>query len=426
MATRKKKAAPKKPKGIRKRVTADGREVYDPLVWVDGKQRSLGVCDTFDEAVAMRHAHFKALANAGKPVRADAGILTVAQLGTMCLTSEWDVDRWRARVLNIAEFAHWPATQVSEEHVQIWVDKMANTPIATGRGKGELPTRGTLHSAISLLRRVYRWAKMPARKYVTHNPAQHVTIGNSTDVKPKSKRNVFDYLREDEAKRLIDAPRELLPLEPRTKFLVMMFSGARPSDVFRLRWERIDWSAESIRFTSAKTSKQEARDYTVHALPQLTLALREWWMACGRPATGLVFPAGVDEEGNEVVHARGYDAGWQDRKQYDVATWVVDGVEKRKKSDKLRIMKGWRSKIGIKRDVPLYALRHTCACQLLLGGELFTGGRQWNREEVQSQLGHRDSKATEFYLVALGILNQRASRESRAALKLVKAKSEPR
>lgn len=430
---------PKLPKGVRRRVLADGREVFDPLVKVAGKQKSLGACDTVDEAVAMRHAYFHKLTKAGEKVPRGTGAdyLTVAQLGELCLTKEWDVDRWRARVLEMAEFAHWPATQVSSEHVQIWIDQMAHTPIKTGRGAGQLPTRGTLHSAISLLRRVYKWARMPARKYVTHNPVEGITIGNSTDAKPKSKRNLFDYLREAEVRQLLDAPRSVLPLEPRTKFITSTFSGARPSDVWRLRWERIDWDQESIQFTSAKTSKQEARNYVVYALPQLMAALREWHMACGRPTSGLVFPARerdgdapaepgedveVDETTGERIYARGYDAGWSDKRERRTKT--VDGKRGSKKVRSLVVTEGYRTKVGIKRPVPLYSLRHTCACQLLLGGKLFTGGRMWSREEVQAQLGHLDSKATEFYLRALGILGKRAASESRVALELVRQESD--
>lgn len=438
------------PKGIRRRELADGSEVFDPLVYIDGRKRTLGACQTLAEAQALRHAFFKQRASEGASVPRDIGVLTVAQLGDLCLSSSWDVDRWRARVLEMAEFAHWPAPQVLDEHVQIWVDKMARTPIQSGRGAGELPTRGTVYSALSLLKRVYAWAKMPARRYVTHNPCDNVTIRNSTDIKPKSKRNVLDYLREHEARLLLEAKPETIPLEPKTKFITSMMSGARPSDVWRLRWERIDWSAETIRFTSTKTSKEEAHDYTVHALPQLMSALREWWLANGRPDSGLVFPS---EDGQ--VYARGYDAAWSDKRERRHNVWYVDGTEdgslsagtrpgkgalsgaaakelrrergeRRVSKRELAVTPGWRAKLGIKRQVPLYALRHTCACQLLLGSELFTGGRQWSREEIQSQLGHRDSKATEHYMRALGILGRRAAVESKAALKSQAAKRDKR
>lgn len=410
----KKKKAPARPKGIRARTLRDGSVKYDALVTLErGKQRSLGSFDTFDDAVAARHAYFKAEAARGEPRRVDPGLLTVRQLGNLCLEGgkEWDDDRWRARVLETAEFADWPAAQVRREHVQVWLDQMAHTPIAGGRSAGQLPSHGTLHSALSLLRRVYRWGAMPSRRYVTHNPAEGVTIGNSTDAKPRSKRYVLDYLREDECRRVIDADRTVLPLEPRTKFLVLMFSGARPADVWRLTWDRIDWATESIRFTSTKTSKQQARDYTVHALPPLMAALREWHLHCGRRTEGLVF-----RNADGDVFARGYDAGWAD-KRYRQHYWRK-GVKS--KADDVTTMEGYRRKVGIARDVPLYALRHTCACNLLLGTRLFTGGRMWSREEVQAQLGHLTPQATEHYMLALGILGRRAALESKAAMRAAK------
>jgi integrase len=414
-----KKTAPKKPRGIRERVLSDGTRKYDPLVRIDGAKVTLGTCDTLDEAVAMRHAHFKALAKKGEPVRVDPGILTVRQLGNLCLKEtgkEWDEDRWRARVLT-ASWADLPATQVTEDDVRVWLDDMARTPIATGSSAGELPTRGTLHSALSLLRRVYRWGRMPTRRYVTHNPAEHVTIGDSTDVKPKSNRRALDYLREGEAKRVMDA-RPTIPLEAWAKFMVLMFAGCRPSDLWRLTWDRVDWAAESIRFTSTKTSKQEARDYTVHALPQLMAALREWHLFCGRRETGLVFR---NPDGG--VFARGYDGGWSDKKFKQRRRKQVDGrVVETTKAEDVSVQRGLRHKMGITREVPLYALKHTLASHLLLGSDLFTGGRAWSREEVQSQLGHLDSSATEHYMRSLGILNRRASKESKAALKLQKSR----
>lgn len=447
--------APKKPAGVRERVLADGTTKFLAYVTVAGKQKALGTCDTFNDAVALRHAYFEQLkAKAqvtGQVVRMDPGILTVAQMGAMCLKDtgeEWDEDRWRARVVETAEFAHWPATQVTERHVKIWIAQMARTPIAPGfTNAGELPTRGTIASALSLLRRVYRWGGMVEREYVTHNPAEHVTISGSTAAKLKSKRNILDYLREDELRKVLDAPDNVLPLRRKAMFVTLMIAGARPKDVWRVSWERVDWRAETIQFTSTKTSAETNADYVVHPLPALWAILRQWWLASGRPTHGLIFPAGVRKDGTQRVFARGYDAGWQDKRERRTRVWYVDSTadrslsadstrpkkatvtgeqgkhlrrlygERRTSKGELKATPGWRRKLGIARDVPVYALRHTCACHLLLGTPLFTGGRMWSKEEVQSQLGHKDPKATESYMLALGIMSRRAALESREALK---------
>lgn len=451
---RKKPVVPPPPKGIRERVAKDGTIKFLALATLErGKQRSLGTYDTFDEAVAARAAYFARIAQQGNPApRADSGILTVNQLGRACLQAmaapAWDVNRWEVRVAT-AKWADWPAVQLSRENVQVWIDEMANTPIASGRSAGELPTRATLHSALSLLRRVYRWAQKPARKLVTHNPADGVTIGNSTDAKPRTRRFAFDYLREDEARLLLEATPNRLPLHAKAKFVMLMIAGARPKDVWGLEWPAVDWRAQAIQFSSTKTQHHGASDYVVHPLPQLMSVLREWWLACGRPTAGLVFPAGVRQDGTQRRYARGYDAGWQDTKERRRSVWHVDHTldrslsadgtnnakerggaearrlrrlhgERREKRSELSVRRGWRSKLGITRDVPLYALRHTCASHLLLGTELFTGGRAWDPVEVQSQLGHKDIKATERYMVALGIRAHRAAKESRVALALQK------
>jgi len=443
--------APKKPRGIRETKLANGTTRYQALVKIDGQQQSLGTRDTFEEAVALRHAYYEARAEkakeTGAQVRMDPGILTVAQMGYMCLTGDKDIDRWRYRVVETAEFANFPATQVNERHVRVWIAQMAKTPIKSGASAGEIPTRPTLASALSLVRRVYRWGAMPEREYVTHNPAKHVKISECTEVKLKTNRNILDYLREDETRKILEAPSGRLPLLRKAMFVMLMVAGARPRDVWHVRWECVDWLAETIRFTSTKTSSLENHDYTVHPLPQLLAVLKEWWLASGRPTKGLIFPAGKNRDGTERIYARDYDGGWQDKKERRTRTWWVDNTEdgslsadstrpkkasvnghqakhlrrlygeKRQSKGELTVTPGWRSKLGIKRDVPLYALRHTCACHLLLGTPLFTGGREWSREEVQSQLGHQDSDATERYMLALGILARRAAKESKAALK---------
>lgn len=411
------------PKGVRKRTLKNGSVVYDALVYEKRKQILLGVCDTVSEAEALRHAYFHCRVEEGESIPHDTGILTLRELGHLYLDTlspvalKTNKSRWKARVADLAEFIDWPLSQIDENHVRIWVDRMCETPIATGKSAGELPGRTTVQSSIDLLRAAFRWAAMPRQGYVTTNPVANVTIKSSTTTKPKGTKWLFDYLREDEAKKLMET--DVLGLEPKTKFLVLMFSGARPSDVWRLEWQRIDWSAETVEFGNKKTG----RPYVVNMLPQLAAALREWWLASGRRQRGLVFPSGATDE----VYADGYDAGWADKKERRHWSWRVKGERehtrdaagehRHNKKEHVAVTPGYRTKVGIRRPVPLYALKHTLACHLLLGTPLFTGGRRWSREEIQSQLGHKSSKATERYMLALGLASRRAAEESREALK---------
>ena len=64
------------------------------------------------------------------------------------------------------------------------------------------------------------------------------------------------------------------------------------------------------------------------------------------------------------MHTKGYDAQWA---------------------------KKWRSAAGMRADVRVHDLRHTCASHLIMG----TWGRAWRLEEVQVVLGHASRTTTE-------------------------------
>jgi len=66
------------------------------------------------------------------------------------------------------------------------------------------------------------------------------------------------------------------------------------------------------------------------------------------------------------MHTKGYDAQWA---------------------------KKWRSAAGMRADVRVHDLRHTCASHLIMG----TWGRAWRLEEVQVVLGHASRTTTERY-----------------------------
>lgn len=417
---------PKKPTGVRVRTLKNGEKRYDAMVWERGEQIPLGACETESEAIALRHAYFQHRAKElGESENYDSGALTVRQLGHLYLDTlsetaqRTDRNRWKSRIEELAAFIDFPVSQVGPDHVRIWISKMCKTPITTGKSAGEIPSRTTVQNSINLLRGAYRWACMPDQGYALSNPVDGVTISSSTTARPKKSKWLFDYLREHEAKIVMET--EAIGLEPKTKFLTLMFSGARPSDVWRMAWSRIDWKALTIEFGNKKTG----RSYVVHMLPQLVQALRKWWLASGRPTKGLVFPS---EASDDNIYAEGYDAGWADRRKRK--HWLstetdADGERVAKKSADVRVVRGYRSKMGITRNVPLYALRHTGASHLLLGSELFTGGRRWSREEVQAHLGHTSSKTTERYMVALGLASKKAAEDSREALRVLKGGKPP-
>lgn len=385
----------RKPPGtghVRTRTTKAGEVRHQVIVKVGGKQRVLvtGTKELADSHLAAWHLQ---QSNAGKFVPTDSGVLTVRKVGYLYLesisetTRETSKSRWKARVEDFAEFIDWPITQVSEQHVRKWIDKTCRTPIATGKSAGEKPKRQTVQNALNLLRDVFRFALV--EEFIRTNPAVGVTIRSSTVAKPRGRdASEFDYLHEDEVLRLLESKE--LPKKQRVAFTLLAFTGARPKDLYKLTWDRVDVVGKTVSYRSHKKGK----DYLVHLLPRAHDVLIEWWMAHGRPGRGLVFsgPSGKP-------HTKGYDWGWADSEP-------TPGNR----------VSGYRSRSGIRRPIALYSLRHSCASHLLLGTNLFTGGRTWSAEEIASQLGHSDLSTVRRYMVALGIASKRAVEESRKLL----------
>lgn len=397
---------------VRVRKLPSGELRHDVLVREGGPQFTLkGGLGSRAEADAYLAAWHVQRAASGAYVPQDTGILTVRGLGVLYLAvlspdrRATDRSRWAAR-LEPAEFADWPLTQLNEQAVRRWIDAMARTPIVAGKSAGELPQRQTLQNALNLLRSALKWAVI--RGHIDRNAAKIVSISESTMEVVGSGARDFDYLHVDEVRRILEA--ENLPQRARVAFTLLAFTGARPKDLYLLTWDRVDISGETVRFRTHKKS----RDYLAHLLPVALDAMREWWLRSGRPGTGLVF-SGLGGE----PHVKGYDWGWADTKgqrkwsKHNRAGELKQYVSR----EPAKVAKGWRSKIGIRRPVALYSLRHTCASQLLLGADLFSGGRIWSLSEIASHLGHADTKTVERYAKALGVASKRAVEESRAALK---------
>jgi integrase len=441
----------KKPNGsghIRARTLSDGSLRYDVLIKPDGvKQETLkGGLKDRTEADAYLAAWYVQRSNAGLNVPVDTGIVTVRKLGQMYLASiekqirkfRTQRKRWNARLV-FAEFIDWPLTQLSEVAVRRWIDTMAQTVITVGKSAGKTPERGTLSTALSVLRAALKYGVI--KGLIDRNAAKDVTISESTMSAPQgtSAGDGFDYLYEREVKAVLES--KVLPGRPRTAYVLLAFTGARPMDLYLLDWEQVDVTAATVRYWSHKRK----RHYTAHLLPQALKVLRAWWIKAGQPKTGLVFP-GPDGK----PHTDGYDWGWQDTRGRRMSVWYNDntgarelsarpgpktdagaldkkaavrlrrlhGDRQERKGEEVEVRQGWRSKIGIERNLPLYSLRHTCASHLLLGTKMFTGGRRWSMPEVASHLGHADLSTVRRYCVALGIMSLVAVEESRALLEI--------
>lgn len=405
---------------IRERTLSDGSKRWDVLTKEGGKQSTLkGGLKTLAEAESWQAEHIRERAQVGLFVPYDTGVTTVRQLGHLYLNSltkeklVTDKSRWAARVES-AEFIDWPLTQLNEQAVSRWIDTMATTEITTGKSKGKRPERTTLQNSLNLLRGALRWAKIHG--HVPVNVAMNVTIRDSTTAAVSSGIDDFDYLRVDEVTRILKSER--LPQRQRVAYTLLMFTGARPKDLYLLTWDRVDVAGATIAFRTHKKS----RDYLAHLLPPALDAVREWWIRSGRPSKGLMF---VGPKGRP--HAKGYDWGWADKmeKRHWKKLLKKTGVKKRFDSrHPAKVTPGWRHKVGITRPVALYCMRHTCASHLLLGTQMFSGGRRWSEAEIASHLGHADLTTVKRYMVALGISSKLAVEESRAALKATRGKDQ--
>ncbi|MBB2172833.1 site-specific integrase [Gluconacetobacter asukensis] len=67
--------------------------------------------------------------------------------------------------------------------------------------------------------------------------------------------------------------------------LVLCFQGLRSAEALRLDWKHVDFSRRSIFVAKSKSGRQ--RSVPMH--PRVFDALREIWIACGRPSVGPVF-----------------------------------------------------------------------------------------------------------------------------------------
>lgn len=111
-----------------------------------------------------------------------------------------------------------------------------------------------------------------------------------------------DALTMDEVRRLIEAEdpdsargpaRAWEIAKRRALWAVCCFLGVRPGET-DLRWEDVDWNAKgpgwhgAVTVRGTKTRRSEGR---VPLLPQARSELTSWWVRCGRPDEGFIFPA---------------------------------------------------------------------------------------------------------------------------------------
>ena len=169
-------------------------------------------------------------------------------------------------------------------------------------------------------------------------------------------RAINDYavpkvLSRAEIERLLDATPNL---KYKAIFAIMYSSGLRISEVLHLNYDDISRTNMQIYIHESKTHTSRYALLSKRALDILT----EYWFQCGRPK-GILFP-------NQ----------WTG----EYLTPSATGLELRKSV----------KRAGLPKDIHSHCLRHSFATHLLEDGV--------DIRYIQTLLGHRSPKSTEFYL----------------------------
>lgn len=108
----------------------------------------------------------------------------------------------------------------------------------------------TINRKINSLRSYFKF--LLSQEYIDKNPAAAVTA-------PKKPDRIPIYLKEDELKRLINAPdlySKNHKLRDKTILLMFIYTGLRRSELLSLNWENIDFGQRTITVVFGKGNKQ--------------------------------------------------------------------------------------------------------------------------------------------------------------------------
>jgi integrase len=78
--------------------------------------------------------------------------------------------------------------------------------------------------------------------------------------------------------------------------IMSLETGLRRNELFSLQWPAVDFDEKTVRVRGTTAKTYETRDIPLNDVAYKTL--RDWWLQCGQPKSGLVFTLGGEKIGN--------------------------------------------------------------------------------------------------------------------------------
>ncbi len=281
-----------------------------------------------------------------------------------------DRQRWGSYIAGTA-IASTKLAALGPVHCQRWLNELARH---RSDRTGELLDRSTIKNALTTLRGCLRAAVR--KELIEVNPAAGVELPPPPIDQIVEDEEAITFLDVAELEELLAYP---MSAAQRSALVVGIFTGLRPSDMFRLRWPDVRLRSQTPELIVRRGKNK--RTQRVPLLPPAVMALRIWRVVQARCTDRLLRrrDARVWPSPSGGAHHKGYDWGWAETTQGRA---------------------GLRARAGIRPEVTWYAAtRHTCGTHLLLGTWVASSGRWVPRalriEEVSTWLRHSSTAVTE-------------------------------
>jgi len=254
-------------------------------------------------------------------------------------------DRSLRRVLG-PEFGPRPASKITSQEWQLWVDRLAASGLSRSR----------IANHMAVVRAIYSWASRPTRRLVPSNPTLGVELPPVDEV-PRDRAATAE-----EARALLDA----LGAADRVPYALAFCAGLRRSEMDRLEWQDLDLPRLWLVVRKAKSDAGSGRRLPIAA--PLAPILREALGAQDEPSDGRVLGGLSVISGRLAPRAR--------------EAWFRAEHRARERGEKLRL-----------RAIGLHECRHTYASFLMAAG--------YTLRELMEYMGHSSLQATERYVKLL-------------------------